>query len=88
MQLPVEVGTTVLYHEQTVVRVGGMEQCRQDDPAGGDAEQDECVDLFRAQDQFQVGSDEGADPVLGDDDVVANGATAGWIAPAAPWNSR
>jgi hypothetical protein len=66
----IEVGTTILDDDEAVVGVGGMEQRGKDDATGGDAEEDEGVNFFGAQDHGEVGAGEGADAVLGDDDIV------------------
>ena len=70
MQLLVEIGTTVFDDDKAVIGICGFPNCRKNDTAGGDAKEDQGVDVVSAEDHFEIGTGEGADPVLGDDNVV------------------
>jgi len=70
MQFEIDVRAAVLDDDEAVVGVSGLEEGGEDDAAGGDAEEDERFDIIGAKDHFKVGACEGADAVLGDDDVV------------------
>lgn len=70
VEFGVEVGAAVAEDDEAIIGVGGMEQSGEDDAAGGDAEEDERVDFAGAEDHFEVRACEGADAVLGDDDVA------------------
>lgn len=77
VQFLIEVGAAVLDDDEAVVSVGGFAEGGQYDAAGGDAEEDERFDVVGAKDHFEVGACEGADAVLGDDDVVRFGRDGG-----------
>ncbi len=77
IQLRVEVGAAVLDDNQAVIGVGGFAEGGEYDAAGGDAEEDKRFDVVGAEDHFEVGAGEGADAVLGDDDVVRFGSDGG-----------
>ena len=70
MQLLVEIGTTVFDDDKAVIGICGFTKCRKNDTAGGDTEEDEILDIVRAEDHFEVGACKGADAVLGNDNVV------------------
>ena len=70
MQFEIEVGAAVLDDDEAVIGVCGLEEGGENDAAGGDAEEDERFDVVGAKDHVEVGAREGADAVLGDDDVV------------------
>lgn len=70
MKFGVLVGAAVAQNDEAIIGVGGMEEGREDDAAGGDAEQDERLDFAGAEDHVEVRASEGADAVFGDDDVV------------------
>jgi hypothetical protein len=70
MHFRIEVGAAVLYHDKAVICVGSMEQRRKDDAAGCDPEQYERIDVIRSQDHVKIRTDESADPVLDDNDIV------------------
>src|SRR5208283_2864755 len=68
--LGVQVAAAIFYHHQAVIGVGGVTDCRQDDPAGGDPKKDEGVDIIRPEDHVKVGAGERTYPVLGDRNIV------------------
>jgi hypothetical protein len=82
MHLGVRVEAAVGQDGEVEVQVGGLAQGGQHDAAGGDAGEDEVIDAAGPEDNVQVTAGEGADPLLGDDDVVGLGATSGWISMA------
>jgi hypothetical protein len=71
MHVCVQVSATILYHHQAIIGVRGLKQRRQNDPAGGNPQQDEGVDFPRAEDHVKVSAGEGTDPVLGNSDLVS-----------------
>ena len=69
MDFGVTVRAAVLQNDAAIVRIGGMSKRGQDYPAGGDSEQHERTDLFRAKDHIQIAAGKGAHAVLDDRDV-------------------
>jgi len=78
MKIVVEVGATVLDDRKPEIGVGGFDQSGKHDTAGGDAEQDERVNVVDAQNHGEVGACEGAHAVLGDDNFVFFRGNNGW----------
>ena len=70
VEIGVEVGAAVEEDDEAIIVVGGMEESGEDNAAGGDAEEDERVDFFRAEDHGEVRASKGADAMLGDDNVA------------------
>lgn len=68
-QVGVSIEAAVAHDDGSVICVAGVEERRQDHTAGGDAKEDQRVDLPRPQDHLQVCAREGADAVFRDDDV-------------------
>jgi hypothetical protein len=70
MEIGVEVGAAVFNDRQTEIGVGGFEQSGEDDAAGGDAVENQRVNVIDAEDHGEVGAGESADAMLGDDDFA------------------
>lgn len=64
------IGAAIFDYDQPVIGVGRVAECGKNDAAGGNAEQDESVDVFGAQDHVEIGAGEGAYAMLGNYDVV------------------
>ena len=73
MDVWVLVGAAVFDDDEAVVGVGGVKEGGEDDSASGDTEEDEGVDVVGAEDHGEVGAGEGAEAVLGDDDLADAG---------------
>jgi len=67
MDIRVEIGTAVLDDCQTEICVNSFEQSWEDDAAGGDAEENQRINVIGAKDHSEVGASEGTDTMLGDD---------------------
>jgi hypothetical protein len=70
VEFGVGIEAAVADDDEAVVGIAGVEEGREDDAAGGDAEEDQGVDFLGAQDHLQIGALKGADAMLGNDDVV------------------
>lgn len=70
MEIRVEVGAAVLDDSEAEVVVGGFQQSGEDNAAGGDAKEDERVNVVGAKDHCKVGAGEGADAMLGNDNFA------------------
>src|SRR5437667_4010266 len=68
--LGVAVETGVGQYHQSVVEVGGLAQRREHDTAGGDAGENERVDVGRAEHDVEIAAGERADPAFGDENVA------------------
>ena len=77
MEAGVAIGAAIGDHEDAVVGVAGFQQSGEDDAAGGDAEQNQSIDFGCAENHCKIGAGEGADAVLGDDNVGGFGAERG-----------
>src|SRR5262249_14555534 len=71
------VGAGVGQDGDTVVEVGGLQGGGEDDSAGGDAGQDQVVDVLGGQDLLEIVAGEGADAGLVDDDLALGGGDVG-----------
>ena len=70
METGVEVGAAVLNDRQTEIGVGCFEQSGEDNAAGGDAVENQRVNVIGAEDHGEVGAGEGTDAMLGDDNFA------------------
>jgi hypothetical protein len=70
MEIGVEVGTAVLNDRQTEIGVGCFEQSGEDNAAGGDAVENQRVNVIGTEDHGEVGAGEGTDAMLGDDNFA------------------
>ena len=70
MEIGIEVGAAVLNDRQTEIGVGCFEQSREDNAAGGDAVENQGVNVIGPEDHGEVGAGEGADAMLGDDNFA------------------
>ena len=71
------IRAAVFHHDHTIIRIDGIEQRGENHAAGRDSKHHQRVDVLRAQDHVEIGSGEGTDPVLDDDDVVADRRNCG-----------
>lgn len=70
MKRRVQVSATIADDRKTIVGVSGLDKSGENDTTGGNAEKNQCVDVIGAKDHREIGADEGADPVLGYNDVA------------------
>jgi len=70
MEIGVEVGAAVLDDRQTEIGVGCFEQSGEDNPAGGDAIENQRVNIIGTEDHGEIGAGERTDAMLGDDNFA------------------
>jgi len=70
MEIGVEVSAAVLDDRQTEIGIGCFEQSGEDNAAGGDAAENQRVNVIGAEDHGEVGAGEGTDAMLGDDNFA------------------
>lgn len=67
---------------QREIGVSCFEQGGEDDAAGGDAVENQRVNVIRAENHGEVSAGEGTDTMLDDDDFASFGAMTAGIAPS------
>lgn len=70
MEIGVEVGAAVFNDRQTEIGVGCFEQSGEDNAAGGDAVENQRVNVISVEDHGEVSAGEGTDAMFGDDDFA------------------
>jgi hypothetical protein len=70
MEIRVEVGAAVLNDRQTEIGVGCFEQSGEDNAAGGDAVENQRVNVIGTEDHGEVGAGECTDAMLDDDNFA------------------
>jgi len=70
MEIGVEVGAAVLNDRQTEIGVGCFDQSGEDNAAGGNAVENQRVNVIGADDHGEVGAGKGTDAMLGDDNFA------------------
>src|SRR5262245_17585420 len=72
MKLRVGIGATVFEDSELVIEVGGVPQSRKHHAARGYPGEHQFLDAQRPQENIEITARKGADPSLGDDDVVTS----------------
>jgi hypothetical protein len=70
MEIGVDVGAAVLNDRQTEIGVSCFEQSGEDNAAGGNAVENQRVNVIGAEDHGEVSAGEGTDAMLDDDDFA------------------
>ena len=70
MEIGIEVGTAILNDHQTEIGIGCFEQSGEDNAAGGDAVENQRVNVIGTEDHGEVGAGECTDAMLGDDNFA------------------
>jgi len=70
MEIGVEVGAAVLNDRQTEIGVGCFDQSGEDNAAGGNAVENQRVNVIGADDHGEVGAGKCTDAMLGDDNFA------------------
>ena len=78
MQVHIEINATVLNNGQTEISIAGLKKSGENDSAGGDAKEDERINLVGSENHGEIGSGESADPVFSDNDSVSRGSER-WV---------
>ena len=74
MNLRIEVRAAVPYDGRAIV--DGVEQAGKNH-SGGDAEQEQHIDIIRSQDHFEISPDKRVEAMVGDNDVTSFGRNVG-----------
>lgn len=78
MEFGIEIGAAIGDDDDAIVRIGSLQQSCENYSAGRYSEDDESVDVFCAEDHFQIGAGESANAMFDDENVVGSGAE-GWM---------
>ena len=70
METGVHVGAAVFDDGEAEIGVGGFEQSGEHHTAGGDAEEDQRVNVVGAEDHGEIGAGEGADAMFRNDNFA------------------
>lgn len=70
METGVEVGAAILNDRQTEIGVGCFDQSGENNAAGGNAVENQIVNVIGVEDHGEVGAGEGTYAMLGDDDFA------------------